>query len=385
MASVIRIRRGERIRVAILANCGLATLSVYGALARRGHEVHLFTFHDRMMERTLSHDDWTGIVPHFLPSEYKWRPFRVAASVRPELEDIRPDVWHAHLATPFGIAGALARWHPFLLSTHGSDVYFRAWIMKSNRARLILPPGVDIAVFRALHAGLAAAVDTVVVYSPDMMGVLPRLGYPDSKLAACYLGIDTELFAPRSRVRNGGTEFRIVCTRGMEPLYDHKTVLEAAARLHREGIPVRLILAGDGSTRGFLEGTARELGIAKVVEFLGLVPHRSLPRLLSESDVMVSPARSDTTAMSVLEGMACGLPVVVTNVGSLAMRITDRENGFLFEPGDVTRLVEYLRNLWSDEPLRRRIGAQNARVASEKYDLKRTIDHLEGIYERSAG
>lgn len=351
-------------------------------LARRGHEVHLLTFHDPVLEDALTAEDNANLRMTYLPTQLKWSPVPLARRVRRLLDALRPDVWHAHIAIPYGVTAAIARQHPFFLSTHGSDVYFEAWASKVGRFRPLLPPGVGRLAFRVVHAGLASAADKVVVFSPDMMKLLPRLGYPRSRLVPCYLGIDTDLFRRRDRPP-AAEEFRIVCTRNLEPLYDHATLLEAAARLQAQGVRVSLRLAGSGSLRRFLEDYARRLGIADRVEFLGVVLHRQLPRLLSESDVMVSPSRSDTTAMSVLEAMSCGLPVVATSVGSLPERIVPGRNGFLFRPGDVSELTAALGRLAADPALRDRMGADNEREVRAKFNLRETINRLEFAYEQA--
>jgi len=376
---------GGPTRIAVLANLGTATTTMYSALAARGHEVHLFTFHHDVLERTQTAADLDRLQLHFLPSAVKWHPIALARQVRPHLARLRPDVWHAHIAIPYGVGAAVTRWHPFLLTTHGSDVYFQAWVRKSPRLR---PPAVHppawIA-FRSIHAGLAAVVDRVIVYSPDMMDLLPRLGYPRSRLTPCFLGVDTSLFRPGDGGAAASSVFRIVCTRNLEPIYGHETLLRATALLRSRGVRVRLTLAGDGSERPRLEGLSSSQGLGDTVRFLGAVPHRELPRWISEADVLVSASHSDTTALSVLEGMACGLPVVVTDVGSLAFRIVPGRNGFLFRPGDVEGLAGHLGRIASDPELRHRIGEENRREVSAKYDLRATVRLLEGAYESNAG
>ena len=353
---------------------------MYNGLASRGHEIHLFTFRDPVLEKTQEPHALDALHPTILPRELKWSPLRLAQVLRTALDRIRPDIWHAHIAIPYGVAAAAVRRHPFLLTTHGSDVYLGAWLQKSIRLRDALTPVGARIVFRALHAGLAASVDRVVVYSPDMLAVLPRLGYAPGKLVPCYLGIDTERFRPAIRSSASEDAIQLVCTRHLEPIYDHPTLLEAVARLRAEGLRVRLVLAGAGTSRSSLEDLSRRLGIAEAVEFLGAVPQARLPALLASSDVLVSASRSDTTAMSVLEGMACGLPVVATAVGSLPMRVEDGVSGFLFPPGDVTRLTTHLRRLATDTDLRKRMGKANGERASREFDLRTTVVQLEEAY-----
>jgi len=376
---------GGPTQIAVLANLGTATTTVYDALAARGHEVHLFTFHHAVLEGTQTREDVRRLHLRFLPAAVKWDPVALGRAVRRELTRIQPEVWHAHIAIPYGVGAAATRWHPFLLTTHGSDVYFRAWIGKSARLRAPAVRAPAWLVFHSIHVALSAVVDRLIVYSPDMMEVLPRLGYPRSKLVPCFLGIDTSLFRPGDGGSGDASELRVICTRNLEPIYGHETLLEAASLLRGRGVRIRLVLAGDGSARPRLEGLAASLRLGDAVEFLGAVPHRDLPRWLVGSDVLVSPSHSDTTAMSVLEGMACGLPVVVTEVGSLASRIVPGRHGFLFRPGDAEGLAGHLERIASDPALRHRMGEENRREVSSKYDLQGTVRSLEAAYEREAG
>lgn len=369
------------VRIVVFANCGVATTEVYRRVAQAGHRVHLLTFRDPLLMRTQTPESWGEMQVEFLPRELKWSPLRLARRLRPVLQSSRPDIWHVHLAIPYGVTGLLARCHPFLLTTHGSDLYFRAWIQKSPKLPVLAPPGVGQLLFRLVHMSLAASVDRVLVYSPDMMEALPRMGYPPSKLVPCFLGVDTDRFRPREDDSNPREEFRIVCTRHLEPLYDHTTLLAVVARLSARGIPVRLRLIGGGSARPVLERIARAWRIQGIVEFVGTTPHSRLPEILQEADVVVSASRSDTTALSVLEGMASGLPVVVTDVGSLGLRIRHGRNGFLFKPGDVDALEEHLLALASNPELRTAMGRENAALVRRENPIQKTIECLLRSYE----
>jgi L-malate glycosyltransferase len=369
--------------VAVLANRGIATTSVYGALVRRGHEVRLFTFHDPIVDGTQSRDGGVELEVVFLPPSLKWSPIALGRRIRKELLASPPQILHAHIAIPYGMGAALTRWHPFLLSTHGTDVYYRAWRTKLAQALGPLPPGLGSVAFRATHAFLAACVDNVIVYSPDMLEWLPHLGYPRTKLSSCDLGIDILPFQ-RVPISPPDGEFRIVCTRNLEPIYDHPAIFRSLAALRRRGVNARLTLAGDGSARLSLEAMVQDLDLVDTVEFLGAVPHDILPEVLARSDVFVSASHSDAAPQSVLEAMAIGLPVVVTRVGSLPLRIVEGESGFLFDPGDVDRLTSRLELLAADEALRRKMGQANRERASREFDVRKTVDRLEEIYQRFA-
>ena len=105
-----------------------------------------------------------------------------------------------------------------------------------------------------------------------------------------------------------------------------------------------------------------------------------MPAIIASADIMVSTAISDLLPTSILEGMACSLPVIATDVGSLRDWIKSGENGFLFRPGDERELADKLRILLSDEKLRERMGVRNREVIKERADWRFSVDKIERLY-----
>lgn len=150
-------------------------------------------------------------------------------------------------------------------------------------------------------------------------------------------------------------------------------VIEACRLLISNGIYVCFTFAGEwpaDRTREEVERLVESYGLQENVRFPGVVTGQAKRELLQNADVFILPSYNEALPVSVLEAMAWGLPVVTTRVGAIPELITDGENGFLVEPGDVEALVNRLRDLSRSPDLRRSMGIRNARIARDAYTVE---------------
>ena len=183
-------------------------------------------------------------------------------------------------------------------------------------------------------------------------------------------GVDTGVFRPQVRDAAfrrehgaGDDDILIVSVGRLVGWKGHRVVIEAL-----RGLPenFRYLIAGDGPEREALQALADGSGLAGRVRFAGAVAHGDLPRLLSNSDLFVQPSTGEEAfGISVVEAMACGLPVFASNNGGLPEIIVEGETGRLLPPGDVAAWREAI-GAASDVALLRRSGpAAQARADAE--------------------
>jgi glycosyltransferase involved in cell wall biosynthesis len=154
--------------------------------------------------------------------------------------------------------------------------------------------------------------------------------------------------APRSE-RDG--RLRILFAGLIEEYMKGFAVLRAAAeRLGRERRDFELIVTAEAPVG---DGAGDEL-----IRFIGWQSQRELPQAIAEADLLVFPTvAQEALGRSAVEAMGCGRPVVASRIGGLEWVVEDGVTGLLFEPGNVDDLVDKLRRLLDDAPLRRRLGA----------------------------
>ncbi|MFH1755243.1 MAG: glycosyltransferase family 4 protein, partial [Candidatus Latescibacterota bacterium] len=163
--------------------------------------------------------------------------------------------------------------------------------------------------------------------------------------------------------------------------------------IERKGLPVllealqqlgsmdwRLVVVGEGEERGRYEHLGKDMGIGDRIRFLGYLGEREVEALLCTADVLALPSFMEAMPYVILEAMACGLPVIASDIYGIPEMAVDGETAVLVPPGDAARLSGGLHELLSDAPLRGRLG-RAARTRFETYfTLDRQVEQIQSIY-----
>jgi glycosyltransferase involved in cell wall biosynthesis len=216
--------------------------------------------------------------------------------------------------------------------------------------------------------------------------------YPTGKIRIIHSGVDLGTFRFRTD-RTPLTEFgfepgtRVVgMVARLHPVKDHETFISAAAKVLESLPDSRFLIVGDGPRRPELEALCRERGLGKQIVFTGI--REDIGQLLSAMDALVLSSHSESLPLAVLEAMACGLPVVCTDVGGAAEIIEHGVSGFLTPPGDADELSSRLDELLTNADLARRMGLAGRRRVESRFDLAETVISMEEFFkglEWSAG
>jgi glycosyltransferase involved in cell wall biosynthesis len=151
-----------------------------------------------------------------------------------------------------------------------------------------------------------------------------------------------------------------------------------AAIKDREAV---LVFIGDGDLKVGLIAMARSLGLSDRVYFLGAIANENLPPYYAMADVVVLPSiPPESFGMVLIESMACGTPVIASNLPGVRTVVADGQDGYLVEPGDVGGLAESMRRLLDDPLLRREMGQRGRVKVEAKYTWPVVVDRLETIY-----
>jgi len=283
--------------------------------------------------------------------------------VRRRVRSYRPDVVHGQSAIDYGLWAALSGRVPALVTCWGSDVFIAPRMKRKSRWKV--------------RTALRCAT-YVTGTSQALLDAADRVA--GKKLAGeiVFWGVDTDVFRPVDR--SGRPNVTVLSVRGHETLYNIDVILRAFARLRDVRPHVRLVVAHQGSLTPALKDLTRELGIADAVTFLGFVEQDALPQVYAEADVYVSVPSSDASAVSNLEAMASGLPVVGSTLPSTLEWIEDGVNGLVVPPGDEDALTDALVRLVDDEGLRLRLGTEARRMAEARGSRASQMDRASEIY-----
>jgi glycosyltransferase involved in cell wall biosynthesis len=132
-------------------------------------------------------------------------------------------------------------------------------------------------------------------------------------------------------------------------------------------VNAKLYLLGKGEEESRLRKLAKDLGVSEYVEFVTTpIPNEDMPHVYSLCDIYVQPSVIEPYGIAVLEAMACGKPVVGTNVGGMLDTIEHGKSGFRAEPANPKELAKYIIKL-NDNKLRKKMG-KNARKRAKLFD-----------------
>lgn len=280
----------------------------------------------------------------------------------------------AHYAHPEGIAAALVAGVlnvPFIVTMRGSELRYRT----QPRKRYWM----GWALRRANH---------VIAVSENLRALAIELGVPRERTTVIPNGIEGAIFHPRdrdrSRARYGiGPHERVILTAGdLAELKGHHRVIHAVKRLAEEGRRVRHFIAGgagrSGRYAGVLHNQVEREGLRDRVRFLGGLPQNDLAELMSAVDVFCLASSTEGWPNVVNEALACGTPVVATDVGAVRQMVTAPELGIVVPAGDDEALTQALRVAidahWNREAIAASGGARSwTHVADDVLNACRSV------------
>lgn len=340
--------------------------------AAKGHEVHVVTSHPDTINRVSDQ-----VIVHCLPLSAPAGYYLNTFSLRRLLKKISPDVLNAHYASGYGTLGRLCGFHPFVLSVWGSDVYDFPY--KS--------PGHLKLVRKNLHAA-DRICSTSNAMAEQVRTICP--GMQDIRITP--FGVDAATFSPKPELKDPGL-ITIGTVKKLEPKYGIDTLLQAFAFVkehYDQKAPgtlqrLRLIIVGGGPEEQKLKGMADELGISDHCRWVGKVPHPEVQDYLNMFDVFGALSRSESFGVSVIEASACGLPVVVSDVGGLPEVVKEGETGFVVPRENPEEAGKAMIKLIDDPDLRRVIGEKGRQHVMREYEWDHCVGLLEGVLKEISG
>lgn len=272
------------------------------------------------------------------------------------------DLIDAHYVYPDGFAGRLLSNYfdkPLVVTARGSDIH------KFSQMRLIKP---------FIKHTLKKSQYNISVCNA-LKKVMLDLGSPVETTSVISNGVDSEKFFPirKKEARKSLSVFKnakvILSVGSLIPLKGHHVVIEAMQYIIRETNNIHLYIAGKGDYLGVLENKISKLKLDKNVTFLGHVKNSELIKWYSAADVFCLASSREGWANVIMESMACGTPVVATNVWGAPEIITDPDVGTLVErnPEAISRaLIDAFKKKWDREKIIKHVNKRSWSVVAKE-------------------
>lgn len=309
------------------------------------------------------------------------------------------DVIHAH----YWLSGVAARSLRTAWDTPFALMFHTLGHMKNRIAQSEAERESDLRV--QVETELMAQADRLIAATPAETAQMQWLYGADlSRAAILPPGVDVNLFYPRpadqakARIGVDPDKILLLFVGRIEPLKGLETLLRALARLKDRGVCqchqlCLSIIGGDvaetaavrNAEMDRIKALRGELGLEGMVTFLGKQDQDTLPDYYAAADAVVMPSHYESFGMVALEAMACGTPVIASEVGGLAFLIRDGETGFHVPDRDPEALSERICAIITDPLLRARLGGQAAEYArAYRWEViaGRMISEYEGMLSR---
>ncbi|UCE43470.1 MAG: glycosyltransferase family 4 protein [Candidatus Bathyarchaeota archaeon] len=304
------------------------------ALTRNGHEVYVVTLD---FPGTPSYEESDGVMiyraatelghPNFLTWALLFNHF-IEKKIADVNRKVDFDVIHVHdwLTGFAGISFKHQMQKPMVATIHGTEV---------GRAQGLHNP--DSFTIDGIEWWTTYEADKVIVTSDSMKGeVHGHFHLPQEKIEIIPNGIDPKRYnasvnrsAVRGRYGVNPREKLILCVGRLVPQKGIEYLISAVPRISERYREARLLIVGEGWLRGHLERIARSTGYQRKITFTGWIPDHELIALLNSADVLVVPSIYEPFGIVALEGMAAGVPVVVSDIGGLSEIVDHERTGIL--------------------------------------------------------
>ncbi len=346
------------------------------SLAGTEHEV----FSLRLERRNLQREDrplpaevrqvaWRGG-----QAQFRWKDAPgLLIDLKRVLKEVSPDLVHAGPIPSVAFLTALAGFHPLVSMSWGSDLLRDIDLSRAEKER---------ALYALRRTGILLG---------DCKAVKEKaasLGFPPERVRLFPWGVDLDQFCPGQpadfRARRGWEDsFVLLSTRSWEEVYGVDVLVRAFARAAQEAPELRLVLLGSGSQAGLIRKIILEHGLEEAVFWGGQVKYADLPEYYRSADLYLSASHSDGSSVSLIEALACGRPVLVSDIPGNREWVTPGQEGWLFPDGDVDAMAQGILQAVRGRDRLAKNGAAARRLAESRADWRKNFNILLDAYQDS--
>jgi N-acetyl-alpha-D-glucosaminyl L-malate synthase BshA len=362
-----------------LGGSGVVATELGLKMAEKGHEMHFIT-----SSRPFRIPDGHPNV-HFHQVKidgyavFKYPPYDIALANRIArvIEEEGLDLLHVHYAVPHAISAALAK------DMANSDIGVITTLHGTDVTILGHDPGLK----NTVRYGIEKS-DLTTAVSESLRQDTLSLIEPHKEILTIYNFIDEDKYKPvnpgslKSELGIKDEEKVIIHISNFRSVKRITDIIDSF-KLIRNEIDSKLLLVGAGPEKIEMIEKAKQEGLAEDIIFTG--KRDDLPELLAISDVMFLLSEKEAFGLVLLEGFACGVPAIATDIGGIPEVIEDGKNGFLVELGDVQSAAEKAKMLLEDPIMHDEFRKNALRTVEDKFNSTSIVLKYEELYYRVAG
>lgn len=317
--------------------------------------------------------DWPADRHHFFPIPPGLHPRQLLGLAR-LMREGRYDIVHSHnwATMLYGVvAGRLAHVPVVLHGEHGLNDDDRRGVSFKREA---------VATVIAHMATRVVAVNEFIKRQAQ-----ERWRLSHSRVVSIPNGVDLARFVPGPRTRSENNEFVIGTVARFDPIKNLPCILRGFERFRQRNpsVRARLVLVGDGPLRNDIQALAANLNCAQDVVFPGETKHPE--DWYSRFDLYINGSFSEGMSNTILEGMACGLPILASDVPGNRAWLEEGINALFFESDNPEDLSRCLKTFVGSPGLVRRMGEQNRRHVEDEYDNREFLSRYHSLYQQLLG
>ncbi len=291
---------------------------------------------------------------------YTWRAYFFARKLS---RKNNYDLTHSFFTVPCGPLSLLL-WRrkkiPYIISLRGSDV--PGYSERFSFIYKVLTPLIKY-IWKKSRA--------VVANSLEFKKLAKKVS-PQQEISVITNGIDGKEFSVKTFIEYENDDrrrqkFKVICGSRVTPRKGFRFIVGAINLLKKKGIKINLEIIGDGNEKNNLEKMVTDLNLQDQIKFLGIIKHTELPRYYQQANIYISASLNEGMSNTMLEALACGLPIVATKTGGTDEMVQKGKNGFIIEMNSAKDIAEKIESILNDFELEKKMSKNSRRLAESMY------------------
>jgi glycosyltransferase involved in cell wall biosynthesis len=320
---------------------------------------------------------------------FRWRDVpRLVGDLKRVIRAVKPELIHAGPIQTCAFLSVLTGFHPVLSMSWGFDLMQDAersawwrWVTRYTlRHSTFFTSDARVTRDRAVAYGMQADRTRVFPWGVDLDRFRPQ--YPRRKPTRVSGRKRAASVRAVARPHSSPEPFVLLCNRSWEPRYGVNVLAGAFVEAARRDRSLSLVLLGSGSLAQSIRAILAEGGEIDRVQFGGYVAQADLPRWYHLADLFVSPSHVDGSSVSLMEALACGLPVLVSDIPANREWVRDGVNGWLYPDGEVGELAERILDVARHRTHLGHIRRAARDTAKRRADWNKNFAILLGTYRK---